>query len=210
MNLTIIGVVKDFNFAPLQTKIQPLVLLKAPSRPYVMVMRLKSDDLPRTIAGIEKVYKKFSPDNPFYFNFLNEEYDQLYRAEERVEELTRYFTALAIFIAALGLYGLASYTAQQRTKEIGVRKVLGASTSSLFLHLSREFVVLAMLASLFAWPVAYVVMSRWLESYAYHAPLSLGVFVLASGLALVVVFVSVSFQTIRATRANPVEALRYE
>jgi putative ABC transport system permease protein len=209
-NFTIIGVVKDFNFAPLQTKIEPLVLLEAPPRPYVMVIRLKSDDLSKTIAGIEEVYKKFSPDIPFYFSFLNEDYDQMYRAEERVQELTRYFTALAIFIAALGLYGLASYSAQQRTKEIGVRKVLGASTPSLFLHLSREFILLAMLASLFAWPVAYFVMSGWLENYAYHAPLSLGVFVIASGLALIVVFVSVSYQTIRAARANPVEALRYE
>jgi putative ABC transport system permease protein len=207
---TIIGIVKDFNFAPLQTKIEPLVLLISPPRPFVMVMRLKSDDLSKTIAGIEGVYKKFSPDSPFNFSFLNEEYDQLYLAEEHVEELTGYFTALAIFIAALGLYGLASYTAQQRTKEIGVRKVLGASTPGLFLHLSREFVFLAMLASLLAWPAAYVVMSGWLENYAYHAPLGFGVFVLASGLALVVVFVSVSYQTIRAARANPAEALRYE
>ena len=207
---TIIGVVKDFNFAPLQTKIEPLVLLTYPSRPHVVVMRLKSDDIPKTIAGIEAVFKKFSPDVPFYFNFLNEDYDELYRAEERVQELTGYFTFLAIFIAALGLYGLASYTAQQRTKEIGVRKVLGASAPSLFLHLSREFVSLAMLASLLAWPVAYVVMSGWLENYAYHAPLSIGVFAIASGLAFVVVIVSVSYQTIRASRANPVEALRYE
>jgi putative ABC transport system permease protein len=175
-----------------------------------MVMRLKSDDLPKTIAGIERVYKEFGPDIPFYFNFLDEDYNQLYRAEERMEEFTGYFTALAIFIAALGLYGLASYTAQQRTKEIGVRKVLGASTPGLLLLLSREFVYLAILASLFAWPAAYFVMSGWLSNYAYHAPLGIGVFVIASGLALVVVFLSVGFQTFQASRANPVEALRYE
>ena len=209
-NLTIIGVVKDFNFAPLQTKIEPLILLKLPAQSYVMVMRLKSDNLSKTIAGIEGVYKKLSPDNPFHFNFLDEDYDHLYRAEERVQELTGYFTILAIFIAALGLYGLASYTALQRTKEIGVRKVLGASTPRLFLLLSREFAILALLASLLAWPAAYFIMSGWLENYAYHAPLSLTVFLIASGLALVVVFLSVSYQTIRAARANPVESLRYE
>jgi ABC-type antimicrobial peptide transport system permease subunit len=175
-----------------------------------MVMRLKSDNLSKTIAGIEGVYKKLSPDNPFHFNFLDEDYDHLYRAEERVQELTGYFTILAIFIAALGLYGLASYTALQRTKEIGVRKVLGASTPRLFLLLSREFAILALLASLLAWPAAYFIMSGWLENYAYHAPLSLTVFLIASGLALVVVFLSVSYQTIRAARANPVESLRYE
>jgi putative ABC transport system permease protein len=209
-NLTIIGVVKDFNFKPIQTKIEPLVMLRNPSQYYAMVVRLKSNDISRTVAAIGNVYKKFNPETPFYFNFLDDDYDHLYRAEERTGRISEYFTFLAVLIAALGLYGLASYTMEQRTKEIGVRKVLGATVPGLFLLLSKEFVGMTLIANLIAWPVAYYVMSHWLQNYAYHAELDVGVFLIAAGLALTVVLGTVSYQALRASVANPVEALRYE
>ena len=209
-NMTIIGVVKDFNFKPIRTKIEPLVLLENPARYYVMVLRTKSADISGTVAKIGEIYKKFSPDRPFHFNFLDQDYDHLYRAEERIGTLSRYFAILAIFIAALGLYGLASYTAERRTKEIGIRKVLGASVPGLFILLSKEFLLMAGIANLIAWPVAYGVMKEWLQNYAYHTPLTIGAFLIAAVLAVAVIVVTTSYQAVRASRTNPVEALRYE
>ncbi len=209
-NLTIIGVVKDFNFKSIRTKIEPLVLLRTPSQYYAMVIRTKSDGVANTIADIEKVYREFNPETPFNFNFLNDDYDHLYKSEERVGRISEYFTFLAVFIAALGLYGLVSFTTERRTKEIGVRKVLGATTSGLFFLLTREFVLLTVVANAIGWPVAYYFASGWLQNYAYHTTLSPGVFLMSAGLALVIVLVTVGYRAVRSSLANPVDALRYE
>jgi len=209
-DMTIIGVVKDFNFKPIRTKIEPLVLLLNPARYYAMVFKTKSTGVSATIGEIEKVYKKFNPERPFHFSFLDQDYDQLYRAEVRVGVISQWFAFLSIFIAALGLYGLASYMAERRTREIGIRKVLGATVPGLFVLLSREFLIMAGIANLIAWPVAYGVMKEWLQNYAYHTSLTIGAFLTATALAIAVIVVTTSYQAIRASRANPVDALRYE
>ncbi|MGH7595710.1 MAG: ABC transporter permease [bacterium] len=209
-DFTIIGVVKDFHFKPIRTKIEPLVMLRFPSQYYAMAMRTRPENLTTTIEFVEKTYKKFNADTPFYFNFLDQDYDNLYRAEQRVGKLSGYFSIIAILIASLGLYGLASYMVEQRTKEIGIRKVLGASVPALFLLLSKNFLMLAGIANLIAWPVAYFVMSGWLQNYAYRISLNIAIFFAAAILAMIIVLVTVSYQALKAALANPVEALRYE
>ncbi|MCI0696528.1 ABC transporter permease [candidate division KSB1 bacterium] len=207
---TIIGVVKDFHFKPIRMKIEPLVMMMAPDGYFAMIMRMRPENFTATIEFIEKTYKQFAADTPFYFNFLDEVYDNLYRAEQRVGKLSGYFSVMAILIASLGLYGLASYMAEQRTKEIGIRKVLGASIPALFFLLSKNFLMLAGIANLIAWPVAYFVMSGWLQNYAYRISLNVAIFVVAAALAMIIVLVTVSYQALKAALANPVEALRYE
>lgn len=209
-DFTIIGVVKDFHFKPVRTKIEPLVMFMAPNHYYAMVMRTRPENLPATIAFVEKIYKKFSAETPFSFNFLDQDYDHLYRAEQRAGKLSGYAAAIAILIASLGLYGLVSYMAERRTKEIGIRKVLGASVPGIFLLLSKSFVLLAGIANLIAWPVAYFVMANWLQNYAYHTSLSIALFIVAALSAIIVVILTVSWQAVKAALANPVEALRYE
>jgi len=209
-DFTIIGVVKDFHFKPVRTKIEPLVMLMLPNQYYAMMMRTRPENIAATIAFVEKTYKKFNAETPFYFNFLDRDYDNLYRAEQRVGKLSGHAAIIAILIASLGLYGLASYMAEQRTKEIGIRKVLGASVPALFLLLSKNFLMLAGIANLIAWPVAYFVMSGWLQNYAYRISLNITIFFAAAVLAMVIVLVTVSYQAAKAALANPVEALRYE
>ncbi|HEX9654599.1 MAG TPA: ABC transporter permease [bacterium] len=209
-DFTIIGVVKNFHFKPVRTAIEPLVVFLDRNRYYAMVMRTRPENISGTIEFVEKTYRKFNADTPFNFNFLDQDYDNLYRVEQRIGTLSGYAAIIAILIASLGLYGLASYMAEQRTKEIGIRKVLGATGSSLVLLLSRNFIILASIANLIAWPVAYYVMSGWLQNYAYHTTLDIGIFIVAAILAFVIVLVTVSYQAIRAALANPVESLRYE
>ncbi len=209
-NFTIIGVIKDFHFKPVRTKIEPLVMLRLPDQYYAMMVRTRPEDIAATVAFVEKTYKTFNAETPFHFNFLDQDYDNLYRAEQRAGKLSGYFSIIAILIASLGLYGLASYMAEQRTKEIGIRKVLGASVPILFLLLSKNFLMLAGIANLIAWPVAYFVMSGWLQNYAYRISLNVAIFVAAAVLAMIVVLATVSYQALKAALANPVEALRYE
>jgi putative ABC transport system permease protein len=147
---------------------------------------------------------------PFEYHFLNEIFDRMYRAEAKIGTLLKYFSFLAVFIAYLGLFGLASFTAEQRTKEIGIRKVLGANISQICLLLCREFFLLVLLANLIAWPSAYFIMKNWLQSYAYRTSLELLIFVTAMAAALLVALLSVSFQAVKAALSNPANSLRYE
>ncbi len=209
-DFTIIGVVRDFHFKPVRTKIEPLVLMLTPNRYYAMVMRIRPEAMASTVDFIERTYRQFGADAPFSFNFLDEDYGYLYRAEQRVGTLASYFSLIAILIASLGLYGLASYMAGQRTKEIGIRKILGASVPALFFLLSKHFLLLTGIANLIAWPVAYVVMSDWLQNYAYRISLDATIFFAAAILTMVIVLGTVSYQAVKAALANPVEALRYE
>jgi putative ABC transport system permease protein len=162
------------------------------------------------LAFVEETWKEFSPEYPFEYQFLDNRLDRLYRTEQRVGRIVLYFTCLTIFIASLGLFGLASFTAEQRTKEIGVRKVLGASVPGIVIMLSREFTRWVILASIIAWPVAYIVMNRWLRSFAYRIDLRLEIFVVSTAIALVVTLFTVSTQSIRAAIANPADSLKYE
>lgn len=157
-----------------------------------------------------KKWKTLSPDYPFEYHFLDESYEQLYESERKTGTIFNFFSLVALFIACLGLYGLASFSAEQRTKEIGVRKVLGASVAEVVFLLSKEFTKWVLMANIIAWPVAYYFMNKWLEDFAYRIDITLWVFVLSGGIALLIALVTVSYQAIKAALANPVESLRYE
>jgi putative ABC transport system permease protein len=207
---TIIGVMKNWHYQPVRNKIEPLAIYIAPEGNRVMLIRIPSGDISESIKSIEQVWKRVIPTYPFEYYFLDERFDQMYRAEESIGTLLKYFTVLAVFVACLGLFGLASFTSEQRTKEIGIRKVLGAKVSNITALLCREFFLLVILSNVIAWPVAYFLMKSWLQGYAYRTSLSVFIFMAAMGIALLVALMSVSFQAIRAATANPVESLRYE
>jgi len=173
-------------------------------------IRIRPDNVPETLGFLEKTIKELAPDFPLEYSFLDEDIDNLYKTEQRIGNLVRYGTFLAIFIACLGLFGLASFTAEKRTKEIGIRKVLGASISGIVLLLTKEFTKWVILANLIAWPIAYYVMSRWLQNFAYHINIGLWTFLLSAALGLVTALITISFQAIKTATSNPVESLRYE
>jgi hypothetical protein len=208
---TVIGVVKDFHFKSLNTVMEPLVIRLRPAEPYTYLMvRIKGTDIPATLQRLTKIWDKVSPAFPFDYAFLDEAFDRLFRSEQRLGTIFGAFTALAIIIACMGLLGLAAFIAERRTREIGVRKVLGASLRSIVLLLSREFAILVILANLLAWPAAYYAMSKWLQNYAYHIKLNPWIFLGAGALALLIALLTVSWQALRAAAVDPVKSLRYE
>jgi putative ABC transport system permease protein len=166
--------------------------------------------LSHTYSVVLKTWSKVNPGYPFEYRFLDEQFHQLYLAEARMGTLTKYFTVLGIVIACLGLFGLASFMAEQRTKEIGIRKALGASVSNIILLLSREFTKLVLVATIIAWPIAYFTMNHWLQNFAYRVSIGWWVFVFSAGLTIIIAFLTVSYQSIKAATANPLEALKYE
>jgi putative ABC transport system permease protein len=206
----IIGVVKNYHFRSLDQEIDPLILAYNPNICRILFAKLKSDKISQAIGYIESIWKKFAPGYPFNYRFLDEALDGLYRSEQRIGTILKYFSTLAIFISCLGLFGLASFMAEQRTKEIGIRKVLGATVSNIVLLLSKEFSKWVLWANIIAWPVAYYAMNRWLQSYAYHINITLWSFLLAAGLALIIALLTVCYQATRAALTNPVDSLRYE
>jgi len=206
----IIGVVKNYHYMPFSYEIQPLILYYNPSYYRYTMVRISGDDIPQTLGFLENMWTKFAPEFPFEYHFLDEDYEQIYRNEHRLGALFRYFTFLAIFISCLGLFGLASFMAEQRTKEIGIRKVLGATISSVMLLLSREYTKWVLVANILAWPVAYLGMRKWLQGFAYQVEINILTFILAGLLILVIALLTVSYQAIKAAVANPVEALRHE
>ncbi|MGD8537771.1 MAG: hypothetical protein PVI66_03540, partial [Candidatus Aminicenantes bacterium] len=207
---TIVGVMKNWHYQPIRRKIEPLVLYVAPERTWIMLIRIAAGNISESIKAIENVWKRVIPTYPFEYYFLDENFDEMYRREESIGTLLKYFASLAIFIACLGLFGLASFTSEQRTKEIGIRKILGATVSNITVLLCREFFLLVFVSNVIAWPVAYFLMRSWLESYAYRTGLSVSIFIAAMAIALLVAFLSVSVQAIRAATANPIDSLRYE
>jgi len=206
----VIGVVKDFHFLSLHQEMQPLTIHLTENWMSYLSLKISTENIPRTIGFLKESWQKFSPNHPFDYFFLDGDFEKMYRSEMRLGKIFASFTALAIFIACLGLFGLASFTSEQRTKEIGVRKVLGASVSNIVILLSKDFSKWVFVASLIAWPVAYYAMSRWLQSFAYRISVGIWIFLLATILALLVAMATVSFKAIKAALANPVEALRYE
>jgi putative ABC transport system permease protein len=204
----VIGVVKDFHFETFHRPLSPLALF--PEAGNMLAVRTRPGDLPKTIAALERAFKATTTTQPWDFSFFDQEYDALYKKERRAGRVFGAFAALAVFIAVLGLLGLAAYAAERRTKEIGIRKVLGASSLRLAVKMSREFVVLVLVANVVAWPVAYYAMSRWLRQFAYRTGLGASFFVLAAAGALLFALVTVGVQTLRAASADPVESLRYE
>jgi len=206
----IIGVVKDFNFRSLQQPINPLSLRMGRENYYLLSVKISPVNLPATMAAIEGKWKEQIPSWPFNYYFMDEFFDRQYRAEDRFGKLFLNFAILAILISCLGLLGLASYSTTQRTKEIGIRKVLGASVSNIVGMLSKDFLKLLPIAALIAFPVAGWVMNSWLQDFAYRAGMPWWAFVMAGGLAAVVALCTVSFQAVKAAVANPVKSLRTE
>ncbi|MDH4270916.1 MAG: ABC transporter permease, partial [Candidatus Aminicenantes bacterium] len=206
--LRIVGVVKDFYFRSFHLPLAPMVLV--PREGNNLAVRIRPGDVPQTIALLKRDFESVSKSQPWDFSFLDDEFNALYRKEERTGQIFGAFAFLTIFIACLGLLGLAAFAVERRTKEIGIRKVMGASASQLAVKLSREFVLLVILANIIAWPAAYYAMSRWLQAFAYRIGLRLETFILAALGALAVAVLTVSTQTVRAASADPVDSLRYE
>ncbi len=207
---TIIGVVKDFHFQTLHMGMQPLMMVPAPDGYGYAMLRIAAHDIGGTLEHVKNAWTVFAPQWPFEYLFLDDNFGKQYEAEQRLGKIFGAFGGIAIFIACLGLFGLASFTAGRRTREIGIRKVLGATASGIVKLLSREFVKLVLVANVIAWPVAYFAMNKWLQSFAYRIDIGWWIFALAGGLALLIALLTVSMQAIKAALANPVEALRYE
>jgi putative ABC transport system permease protein len=206
----VIGVVEDFHVKSLHSKINALFLHLAPNPDpiHYIAVRIRPGNIGRTLGFIEKTWREVYPHDPFAYSFLDEDFDNLYRAEKLRGRVFLAFSILTIFIACLGLFGLASFTAEQKTKEIGIRKVLGATTPSLVKLLTREFMKLILLASFISWPIAYFVMRSWLASFAYRTNIGPATFFLATILAIVIALVTVGYQAVRAALSNPVDAIR--
>jgi putative ABC transport system permease protein len=213
ISYTIIGIVKDFNFESLHSAIAPLVIMSAESdRGFqgTILVRLEKGNVAETMERIENVWKQIVPGAPFDYYFLDENLDTLYASESRSGELMLMFTIIAIVIACVGLFGLSAYTAHQRTKEIGVRKVLGASFGSILSLLSRDFVKLVVISMLLGCPVAWFLLTAWLESFAYRVPLGPSTFALAGVIVIAFTAVTASYQAIKSSLANPVNSLKEE
>ena len=206
---TIIGVVQNFHFRSLHHKIRPAVL---PLSTYTgrLLVRIHPENVPGTITFIKEQWEKLTPNHAFNFSFIDEDLDKQYKKEERWNLMIQYATGFAIFIAALGAFGLAALATTRRTKEIGIRKVLGASQSQILSLLSREFVLYIALSSLIAFPIAYYATTQWLQTFAYRTELGIGAFLLGSIVMFLVVLTTVTAQTLKAARANPADALRDE
>ena len=208
---TVVGVVKDFHYSPLREKIEPVALTLRSPQFYNLGVRVKAEDMEETLAFFEKTWKQFVPaDHPFDYLMWDQQFEYMYYAEQRAQALTLLSSGMAILLACMGLFGLAAFTVEQRVKEIGVRKVLGASVSNIVILVSRTFAIMVLIANLFAWPVAYFAMRNWLDGFAYRTALSWWIFVLSGAVALAIALFTVSFHALRAALSNPVEALRHE
>jgi putative ABC transport system permease protein len=205
----IIGVMKDFNYNSFHQKVEPAALLDIDWNMEINV-RISNRDIPGTIQYIKNIWNKFSPDMPFEFKFLDQTYGALYISEEQFQSIISSFSIIAIIIACLGLFGLVSHSINNRLKEISIRKILGASVDSIVLKLTGELLKWVVLANLLAWPLAWFLMNKWLQNFAYHTSMSWWIFILSGGIALLIAMLTVSYQAIRAATANPIETLRYE
>jgi putative ABC transport system permease protein len=209
--LYIVGVVKNFHFQGLHEKIQPYgFLLNSEMNFNYIIAHAKEGNISNTLASLEAAWKKSNPNEPFEYSFLEQDFLKNYQSESRQATLINYFTVVAIMISCLGLFGLATFSAEQRTKEIGIRKVLGASVVSVASLLSKEFVKLVILAIVIASPIAWFIMNRWLQNFSYRISISWQIFALTAALALLIAIATVSFQAIRSALANPVKNLRTE
>ncbi|MDH4034817.1 MAG: FtsX-like permease family protein, partial [candidate division Zixibacteria bacterium] len=211
---TIVGVVEDFHYYPLHRKIDPLVFHMPRhdnlSSLFEIAVRVRSDDVPATLARIENAWDRTSNGKPFAYEFVDETVDQQYADERRWREIVRNASALSILITCLGLFGLTSLAAAKRTREIGIRKVLGATESNIVRLVSKEFIVLAAIGIAVASPIGYLSLSRWLDRFAYHPSLGWETIALAGSVSLAIALTSVSVQALKAARANPVDSIKYE
>jgi len=211
----IVGVVKDFNFVSLKESIGPFFLDISPAfvRPFFLkyaAVRIKKGNIRNTISYIENKWNELIPQYPFEFSFLDKNLDGMYKEQDNLGSLVGYFSVLAIFIACLGMFALASFNAEQRTKEIGVRKVLGASVSGIVFLFIKDFLKLVLIAVVIASPLAYFVLNKWLEDFAYRVNINPLIFITAAAATFLIALITVAYQAIKAANANPVKSLRYE
>jgi putative ABC transport system permease protein len=209
--MDIVGIFNDFHMEPLHVKIGPTAMILMGTRPGVLLsVRVRPGNLQKTLGYVEDQWNQFTNNQPFEYVFFDDQFDMIYKAEIQAGKVITAFACLAIFIACLGLLGLASFTAGQRTKEIGIRKVLGATVSGIMILLNKDFIKWVLIANLIAWPLAYYVMNKWLQSFAYRISLNIWMFLPAAAVALVIALLTVSYQSIKAAISNPVDSLRYE
>jgi putative ABC transport system permease protein len=206
----IVGVMKDFHFRSLQEEIKPLSMRIEPDACYLVSVKVSTDHLPATLSAIADKWKSIVPYRPLLYYFLDEHFDKAYRSEERFGKLFLYFTVLAIFISCMGLFGLASYSIVLRTKEVAVRKVMGASIPGIVNLLSRDFLKLVIISFVVACPVTWWLMHRWLLDFAYRIKISVWDFVAAGLLAVLITLLTIGFKAVNAAVANPVTSLRAE
>lgn len=210
--LQVIGIVKNFNHESLRNPIQPYIFcFKRDDYQYgYLTVRLKEQDYQKTIGGIESVWKEFTGNSPLQYYFLDEDFENMYIQEKQNAQMAVIFSILAIFIAALGLFGLTSFTVEQRTKEIGVRKAMGSSVAGVYIVISREIIILVSLSALIAWPVTYFVAEKWLENFHYRIDAGIFSFLSGLGIALGVAMLTISYRIMKAARINPASSLKYE
>jgi len=211
-SISIIGVVKNFNYESLRNPIQPYILLLQDENNFwgYVSVRLTAANYSSTINEIEKIWKEYATNSPLQYYFLDADFEKMYSQEKQNAQMAVIFAALAIFIASLGLFGLTSYTVEQRTKEIGVRKAMGSSITGIYVVISREIIILVSISAIIAWPVIYFYAGRWLENFYYR--INLGVFSFVAGLtiALGIAILTISYRVITAARVNPAQSLKYE
>jgi putative ABC transport system permease protein len=209
--LSILGVVHDLHFEPLHYEIQPMAFLLLKERPGVLMsVRIRPDEVEETISYIKESWEQFVPGQPIEFVFFDEEYNQLYSAEIQAGKVLAAFSLIAILIASMGLFGIAAFTSEQRKKEIGIRKVMGATASGIILLLNKDLVKLVFIANVIAYPIAYFAVNQWLQEFAYRIEISLWMFVSATFLAFIIALITVSYQTLKAANTNPAETTKYE
>jgi putative ABC transport system permease protein len=208
-NATIIGVVKDFNYASLKQRIEPTVFFFEPAN-WRIFIKTNGKDAAKAIAAVQDIWRKYEPDYPFSYSFVDEDYDALYKSEQRTGMLFNVFAFVAILISCLGLFGLAAYTAQVKTKEIGIRKVLGATVANIVQLLAKDFVSLVIISLLIAVPIGWWAMNTWLQDFVFRISISWWIFILAGALAIIIALLTVSMHAVRAALANPVKSLKEE
>jgi len=206
----IIGIVKDFHFASLHDKIAPLVMYNRPDRRTSFFVKTQPGKTTQALTAAKSLWQRYNPGKPFEYSFLDEEFDKLYTADAKLSTLILVFSIIAILISSLGLFGLSAFTAEQRMKEIGIRKVLGATVSNIVTLLSGDFIRLVTLSIFIATPIAGWAMYKWLQDFAYHIPMTISIFVLAAALAIFIALATISFQSVKAAISNPVKNLRYD
>jgi ABC-type antimicrobial peptide transport system permease subunit len=190
--------------------VAPVIMFLSPEYTSMMYVRMEPGQTEEALAGLETVFKQFNPGYPFDFTFLDEEFEATYRSETVLGKLANLFTLIAIFISCLGLFGLISFSAEQRTKEIGVRKVLGAGVARLVMLLAGEITKLVLVGVVIAIPIAYLAVNNWLTRFVYHVDMGVGLFLLAGAAAVLIAWFTVSYQAVKAALADPVKSLRYE
>lgn len=209
-NYTVIGVIKDYIPNPSWRVDEPLILLQKPEDYRYIFLKIDPENIPQTLAQVKNIFERLNPGFPFEYDFLDSTYEVQFNFVQRTRSLIAFLAVFAIFISCLGLFGLASFNAEQKTKEIGIRKVLGSSVSRIVMLLSKDLTRLVLLANIIAWPVAWYLLNQWLQNFLYRTQIRLDIFIIAGALTFFIALITVSYQSIKAATAKPVDSLRYE